>query len=51
MIIDIQLTINKFTEHGMHLNTSGKENMVKHTGKIITNLLNKQKSCTMERRM
>ena len=28
----------------MHLNTSGKGNMAKHNGKIITNLLNKQKS-------
>jgi hypothetical protein len=47
MIIDIQLTRNKFTKYGMHLNTSGKENMAKHTGQIITNLLNKQMRSTI----
>jgi hypothetical protein len=41
-IIDTQLTRDKFTKHGMHLNTSGKGNVAKRIGQIITNLLNKK---------
>jgi hypothetical protein len=46
-ILDTKLTRDKYTKHGMHMNTSRKENMVKHIGQIMTNLLSKQQSSTI----
>jgi hypothetical protein len=41
-IIDMNLTRNDFTQHGLHVNSSGKEKIAKKIGHNITNLLTSQ---------
>ena len=41
-IIDINVTRNEFTRHGLYMNSSGKEKIAKIIGHNITNLLTSQ---------
>jgi hypothetical protein len=41
-IISTNLTRNKFTRHGLHMNSSGKEKIAKIIGQNVTNLLTSQ---------